>query len=221
MLRFLTSAVWGPPSLAPTTVAADTVTDVIGVPLAFSGTVIAHIQYGGREKMILTMPLAVPLATGPTHTHTYAHTSAHYLCFAFLRGVEKQAHVSPWITFKKRQWEWFYSCRRKTQSILISYDNTLTCCVSLIVFISLFDSLLFIPIFSSVSDQVVGPPSAGAFRERPYKTTMFRRSYERGELPVALEHGAKGNSIAWKVGVLPFDGDWIMLMCFTRYWHKG
>lgn len=79
--------------MAPTTIAADTLADVIGVPLAFSGAVIAHIQYGGREKMILTMPLAVPLATGPTHTHTHAHTQAHTICV--LPSLEEQAHVSP------------------------------------------------------------------------------------------------------------------------------
>lgn len=81
----------------PTAIVADTLADVLGVPLAFSGTVIAHIQYGGREKMILTMPLAVPLATWPMQTHTNAHTR--------FGGAEKQAHVSPRITLKKRQWE--------------------------------------------------------------------------------------------------------------------
>lgn len=69
--------------MALTTIAVGTVADAIGVPLAFSSRVIEHIQYGGREKMILTMPLAVPLATGPTHTHT----STHYLWFA---SLEKQ-----------------------------------------------------------------------------------------------------------------------------------
>lgn len=63
-----------PPSMDPTAIVADTLADVLGVPLAFSGTVIAHIQYGGREKMILTMPLAVPLATWSMQTHTNAHT---------------------------------------------------------------------------------------------------------------------------------------------------
>ncbi|XP_027131023.1 parkin coregulated gene protein isoform X1 [Larimichthys crocea] len=45
---------------------------------------------------------------------------------------------------------------------------------------------------------VVGPPAAGAFRERPSKPTTFRKFYERGEFPMALEHDAKGNRIAWK-----------------------
>lgn len=60
--------------MALTTIAKGSVADVIGVPLAFNTRVIEHIQYRGREKMILTMPLAVPLATGPTHSHTQAHT---------------------------------------------------------------------------------------------------------------------------------------------------
>lgn len=66
---------------ARTKKAADTVAVMIGVPLVFSGTVIARIQNGGREKMILTMLLAVPLATGPTHTQ--AHTPAHTICVFF------------------------------------------------------------------------------------------------------------------------------------------
>lgn len=66
---------------------------------------------------------------------------------------------------------------------------------------------LFTPIFSFVSDQVVGPPAAGAFRERPSKPTIFRKFYERGEFPMALEHDTKGNRIAWKVGALPIAKD--------------
>lgn len=67
-----------------TKIAADTVADVIEVPMAFSGTVIAHIQYGGKEKMILTMPLAVPLATRPSHTHIHKHTHKCTLSVFFL-----------------------------------------------------------------------------------------------------------------------------------------
>lgn len=76
-------------------------------------------------------------------------------------------------------------------------------CLCLILCISTFYSFLFISVFSSVSDQVVGPPAAGAFRERPSKPTTFRKFYERGEFPMALEHDAKGNRIAWKVETLP------------------
>ncbi|AWP16375.1 putative parkin coregulated protein isoform 2 [Scophthalmus maximus] len=53
--------------------------------------------------------------------------------------------------------------------------------------------------------EVVGPPAAGAFRERPSKATTFRKFYERGEFPMALEHDAKGNHIAWKVKIEELD----------------
>ncbi|XP_044231365.1 parkin coregulated gene protein isoform X2 [Thunnus albacares] len=52
---------------------------------------------------------------------------------------------------------------------------------------------------------VVGPPAAGAFRERPSKPTTFRKFYERGEFPMALEHDTKGNRIAWKVEIDKLD----------------
>ncbi|ELW63285.1 Parkin coregulated protein [Tupaia chinensis] len=46
---------------------------------------------------------------------------------------------------------------------------------------------------------VRGPPTAGAFKERPIKPTAFRKFYERGDFPIALEHDSKGNKIAWKL----------------------
>ncbi|XP_017268968.1 parkin coregulated gene protein [Kryptolebias marmoratus] len=52
---------------------------------------------------------------------------------------------------------------------------------------------------------VVGPPAAGAFKERPSKPTNFRRYYERGEFPIALSHDNKGNSITWKVDFEKMD----------------
>uniref|UniRef100_A0A667ZFJ8 PARK2 co-regulated n=1 Tax=Myripristis murdjan TaxID=586833 RepID=A0A667ZFJ8_9TELE len=52
---------------------------------------------------------------------------------------------------------------------------------------------------------VVGPPAAGAFRERPAKPTTFRKLYERGEFPMALEHNTTGNRIAWKVEIEKLD----------------
>ncbi|KAH0519970.1 Parkin coregulated gene protein [Microtus ochrogaster] len=48
---------------------------------------------------------------------------------------------------------------------------------------------------------VRGPPAAGAFKERPTKPTAFRKFYERGDFPIALEHDSKGNKIAWKVSL--------------------
>ncbi|XP_061699593.1 parkin coregulated gene protein isoform X2 [Syngnathoides biaculeatus] len=53
--------------------------------------------------------------------------------------------------------------------------------------------------------KVAGPPPAGAFQERPPKPTMFRKFYERGEFPMALEHDTKGNRIAWKVEIEKLD----------------
>lgn len=49
------------------------------------------------------------------------------------------------------------------------------------------------------------PPSAGAFRERPTAPTNFRKFYERGDFPIALEHDTKGNKIAWKVEIEKLD----------------
>uniref|UniRef100_A0A672J315 PARK2 co-regulated n=1 Tax=Salarias fasciatus TaxID=181472 RepID=A0A672J315_SALFA len=51
---------------------------------------------------------------------------------------------------------------------------------------------------------VLGPPTLRAFQERPSKPTAFRRSYERGELPIALDH-TKGNKIVWKVDIETLD----------------
>ena len=48
--------------------------------------------------------------------------------------------------------------------------------------------------------QVTPPPRAGALEERPAKATAFRKFYDRGDFPIALEHDTKGNKIAWKVG---------------------
>lgn len=47
--------------------------------------------------------------------------------------------------------------------------------------------------------QVESPPKAGAFQPRPAGPTAFRKFYERGDFPIALEHDTKGNKIAWKV----------------------
>ncbi|XP_070275265.1 parkin coregulated gene protein isoform X2 [Myotis yumanensis] len=52
---------------------------------------------------------------------------------------------------------------------------------------------------------VKGPPTAGAFKERPTKPTAFRKFYERGDFPIALEHDTKGNKIAWKVEIEKLD----------------
>ncbi|NXW95456.1 PACRG protein, partial [Alopecoenas beccarii] len=53
--------------------------------------------------------------------------------------------------------------------------------------------------------KVRGPPLAGAFKERPTKPTAFRKFYERGDFPFALEHDARGHRIAWKVELEKLD----------------
>ncbi|XP_069111900.1 parkin coregulated gene protein-like [Argopecten irradians] len=57
-----------------------------------------------------------------------------------------------------------------------------------------------------VQTDIGAPPSAGAFSERNEgKTTSFRKFYERGDFPIALEHDTKGNKIAWKVEIEKLD----------------
>merc|ERR1712183_810786 len=53
--------------------------------------------------------------------------------------------------------------------------------------------------------KVIAPPTAGAFKERQSKPTAFRKFYERGDFPIALEHDTKGNRIAWKVEIEKLD----------------
>ncbi|XP_033932915.1 parkin coregulated gene protein-like [Pseudochaenichthys georgianus] len=50
---------------------------------------------------------------------------------------------------------------------------------------------------------VVGPPAAGAFRERPTKSHTFRMFYERGDFPMALHRNAKGSQ--WRVDIEKLD----------------
>jgi hypothetical protein len=49
------------------------------------------------------------------------------------------------------------------------------------------------------------PPVAGAFKRRSIPPTEFRRFYERGDLPIAVEHRANGNRIDWKVDIEKLD----------------
>ncbi|XP_038659516.1 parkin coregulated gene protein homolog isoform X1 [Scyliorhinus canicula] len=58
---------------------------------------------------------------------------------------------------------------------------------------------------TAVEEEVVGPSSAGSFRERPSGPTAFRKCYKRGDFPIALEHGSHGNRIAWKVEIEKLD----------------
>jgi hypothetical protein len=43
-------------------------------------------------------------------------------------------------------------------------------------------------------------PKAGAFQRRNIPQTEFRRFYERGDLPICIEHGPQ-NRIYWKVEI--------------------
>lgn len=47
-------------------------------------------------------------------------------------------------------------------------------------------------------------PKAGATKRRPIVSSEFRRFYDRGDLPISIEHGPQ-NKIAWKVDVLQLD----------------
>ena len=44
------------------------------------------------------------------------------------------------------------------------------------------------------------PPVAGATQPRDAPPSSFRKFYDRGDFPIALEHDTKGNKIAWKAG---------------------
>jgi hypothetical protein len=47
-------------------------------------------------------------------------------------------------------------------------------------------------------------PVAGAVKPRPIVNSEFRRFYDRGDLPIAIEHGPQ-NKIFWKVDVMQLD----------------
>lgn len=58
----------------------------------------------------------------------------------------------------------------------------------------------------NASGEIPVPPKAEAFirRDNP-PNTAFRRFYERGDLPIAVEHRGVKNVIAWKVDVQKLD----------------
>lgn len=47
-------------------------------------------------------------------------------------------------------------------------------------------------------------PKAGALRRRAIPVSEFRRFYDRGDLPIQIEHGPQ-NKIAWKIEVAKLD----------------
>ena len=51
-----------------------------------------------------------------------------------------------------------------------------------------------------------GPPMCGAFKQRANPpNTEFRRFYERGDLPIQVEHRGVHNRIGWKVDIEKLD----------------
>jgi hypothetical protein len=48
-------------------------------------------------------------------------------------------------------------------------------------------------------------PVAGAFRKKKIVVTEFRRFYERGDLPVSIQHTAHGRTLHWKVDIEKLD----------------
>ncbi|NXN99999.1 PACRG protein, partial [Rhinopomastus cyanomelas] len=61
---------------------------------------------------------------------------------------------------------------------------------------------------------VRGPPLAGAFKERPIKPTAFRKFYDRGDFPIALQQDSKGNKIAWKTEIENLDYHYYLPLFF-------
>eukprot|EP00428_Durinskia_dybowskii_P018383 CAMPEP_0170215548 /NCGR_PEP_ID=MMETSP0116_2-20130129/7411_1 /TAXON_ID=400756 /ORGANISM="Durinskia baltica, Strain CSIRO CS-38" /LENGTH=345 /DNA_ID=CAMNT_0010466125 /DNA_START=61 /DNA_END=1098 /DNA_ORIENTATION=+ len=52
---------------------------------------------------------------------------------------------------------------------------------------------------------VIDPPKAGAFQRRPVEASEFRRFYDRGDLPIQIQHNATQNRIVWKVEIEKLD----------------
>jgi len=53
--------------------------------------------------------------------------------------------------------------------------------------------------FEGKKPPVPAQPVAGALFRRKIPHTQFRRFYDRGDLPIAIDHKGTGNEIAWKV----------------------
>ncbi|CUG61013.1 Hypothetical protein, putative [Bodo saltans] len=50
-----------------------------------------------------------------------------------------------------------------------------------------------------------GPGKAGAFNKQRVVPTEFRRYYERGDLPISIQHRSNGRTISWKVDAEKLD----------------
>ncbi|XP_065649750.1 parkin coregulated gene protein homolog isoform X2 [Hydra vulgaris] len=63
--------------------------------------------------------------------------------------------------------------------------------------------------------KVLEAPLCGATKARiTSEDTSFKKFYERGDLPVAIEHDIKGNKIAWKVEIEKLDYSYYLPMFF-------
>jgi hypothetical protein len=49
------------------------------------------------------------------------------------------------------------------------------------------------------------PPKAGAYSRRPIVSSELRRFYERGDLPIQIQHSGTSNRIGWKVDIEKLD----------------
>ncbi|KAJ9468036.1 hypothetical protein DIPPA_34521 [Diplonema papillatum] len=49
------------------------------------------------------------------------------------------------------------------------------------------------------------PPLSGAFKKRMIVSSEFRRFYDRGDLPIAIQHKGNANKIDWKVDIEKLD----------------
>jgi Parkin co-regulated protein len=68
-----------------------------------------------------------------------------------------------------------------------------------------------------VKPQPPPPPKAGAFKVKPAPPSEFRRFYERGDLPIAVEHRAGSNKIQWKVEIEKLDYHHYLPIFFDGY----
>jgi hypothetical protein len=60
--------------------------------------------------------------------------------------------------------------------------------------------------FSGKKKEVsAGPPKTGAYSKQRIAPTEFRRYYERGDLPISIQHRSNGRTISWKVDVEKLD----------------
>jgi hypothetical protein len=71
-------------------------------------------------------------------------------------------------------------------------------------------------------EQYVPPkPKAGAVKWRPIPASEFRRYYDRGDLPIIIEHAGSGNRIAWKVDIADLDLHHYLPVFFEGLWEKS